>query len=206
MRRKGSFLIIFGLLLIAAALFLTAKNVREDMKAMESSAEIMQELLPEVIDRPKEPADTENREPENEERLPVVIPDMPIKTVNGHEYIAALSIPSLELELPVYSTWDYTKLQSAPCYYAGNVYSDDFVICAHNYYGHFGRIKTLSVGDSVIIVDMDGNVFNYEVSCVETLQPTDVEDMIRGDDWDMTLFTCTIGGATRVTVRCERVL
>ena len=22
------------------------------------------------------------------------------------------------------------------------------------------------------------------------------------DDWDLTLFTCTIGGATRVTVRC----
>jgi sortase A len=31
-----------------------------------------------------------------------------------------------------------------------------------------------------------------------------VEEM-ESDEWDLTLFTCTIGGKSRVTIRCERV-
>ena len=51
---------------------------------------------------------------------------------------------------------------------------------------------------------MDGNVFSYKVGEIITLQPEAVEEMTESD-WDLTLFTCTIGGATRVTVRCEKV-
>jgi sortase A len=51
---------------------------------------------------------------------------------------------------------------------------------------------------------MDGNVFVYEAAVVETLGPTDVEEMHSGD-WDLTLFTCTVGGRSRVTVRFNRV-
>lgn len=48
---------------------------------------------------------------------------------------------------------------------------------------------------------MDGNIFAYKVIEVETLQPTAIEEMTIGG-WDLTLFTCTVGGASRVTVRC----
>lgn len=37
----------------------------------------------------------------------------------------------------------------------------------------------------------------------ETLEPTDLEGMEAGD-WDMTLYTCTVGGQSRVTVRFVR--
>ena len=37
----------------------------------------------------------------------------------------------------------------------------------------------------------------------ETLNPTDVAGMEAGD-WDLTLFTCTVGGQSRVTVRFAR--
>ena len=43
----------------------------------------------------------------------------------------------------------------------------------------------------------------YEVSLVEQLERTAIEEMESGD-WDLTLFTCTVGGAARVTVRCQR--
>jgi sortase A len=36
---------------------------------------------------------------------------------------------------------------------------------------------------------------------MEILSPFAVEEMTSGD-WDMTLFTCTVGGQSRVTVRC----
>ena len=38
---------------------------------------------------------------------------------------------------------------------------------------------------------------------IETLKPRAIEEMDSGE-WDLTLFTCTIGGSYRVTVRCEK--
>ena len=85
----------------------------------------------------------------------------------------------------------------------GSAYTDDLIIAAHNYTRHFGNLKNLEPGDRIIFTDVDGNVFSYEVILRETLMPTAIEEMESGD-WDLTLFTCTIGGAYRVTVRCQR--
>ena len=63
--------------------------------------------------------------------------------------------------------------------------------------------KNLSQGDPVTFTDIDGNVFCYQVSEIEILSPYSIQEMTSGD-WDLTLFTCTIGGQTRVAVRCEQ--
>ena len=192
-KRKVNVAMILGLLLVAAALCLTVYNIREEIKASSASSQILGDLLPEVIDGESEKEDTDL----------LLIPEMPVKVIDGREYIAAISIPSLELELPVFSTWDYKKLQLAPCHYYGSVYTDSFVVCAHNYSRHFGQIKNLALGDTVQFKDMDGNVFTYQVDEITTLEPTAVEEMTSGE-WDMTLFTCTLGGQSRVTVRCVK--
>ena len=75
------------------------------------------------------------------------------------------------------------------------------IILAHNYSTHFGTLKDLGIGDPVTFTDADGNVFRYEVLELETLMPSAIEKMESGD-WDLTLFTCTVGGQSRVTVRC----
>ena len=124
--------------------------------------------------------------------------------IDGYNYIGYLSIPSLDLELPVMSEWDYTRLKIAPCRYAGSTKNNDLVIAAHNYVSHFGPIKNLAQGDSVYFTDMDGIVSCYTVEEMDILAPTDVEEMTAGD-YDLTLFTCTYGGKTRMTVRCGRV-
>ena len=56
----------------------------------------------------------------------------------------------------------------------------------------------------MIFTDAAGNIFSYSVKETEVLAPTDIEGMVSGD-WDLTMFTCTIGGKSRVTVRCERL-
>ena len=66
----------------------------------------------------------------------------------------------------------------------------------------FGKLKNLSYGSQIQLTDMDGNRFCYEVADIEILKPSQVEDLC-GGDWPLTLFTCTIGGKTRVVVRCE---
>lgn len=203
MKRKGSVLIFTGLLLIAAALFITAFNLREEAAARTASvraADRLEALIPAHTPRPA--AVPGAVLPEN---VPETDMEMPVKTVDGVDYIGVIAVPSLSLELPVASEWSYERLKTSPCRYSGSVYSGDMVLCAHNYSSHFGQIKTLKPGDAVVFTDVDGNVYNYEVAELETLQPAAVDEMKSGE-WDLTLFTCTIGGQSRVTVRCDRVL
>ena len=134
----------------------------------------------------------------------VLCPDMemPVETINGIDYIGVLEIPALELELPVISQWSYPDLKTAPCRYSGSAYLNNLIICGHNYTSHFGNLKNLWEGDVATFTDMDGNVFTYKMVERETLHPTDIEGMESGN-WDLTLFTCTVGGQSRVTVRFE---
>ncbi len=95
-------------------------------------------------------------------------------------------------------------MKLAPCRYAGSAYLNDLIIAGHNYRAHFGALGKLRAGDSVIFTDAGGNRFSYTVSRVEQLSSSALEEMESGD-WDLTLFTCTVGGKARVTVRCVRM-
>ena len=206
MNKYGKICTGIGLLLLAAALCLTGYNLRSDAKAGASAGEALEEL--EADQEEKEDTGQtgfpSGRSPE-ESCIPDYIlnpeMDMPENEVNGQRYIGVLRIPALSLELPDISQWSYPGLRIAPCRYTGSVYLNNMVIAAHNYNSHFGYLKNLSQGDEVTFTDVDGNVFRYEVAEVEILSPFAVEEMT-GGDWALTLFTCTIGGQYRVTVRC----
>ena len=109
----------------------------------------------------------------------------------------------LGLKLPVMSDWSYEQLRISPCRQSGSSYSDDLVIAAHNYSTHFGRLKELSAGDTVIFTDMDGVVNTYCVERLETVEP-DAVDSVLNSGCDLVLYTCTKGGKTRVTAFCDR--
>ena len=92
----------------------------------------------------------------------------------------------------------------APCRYSGSLYQNNLIICAHNYASHFGKLRNLHVGDIAMFTDMAENTVTFQMVERETIQPEDLEAMDAGD-WDMTLYTCTVGGKSRVTVRFARV-
>lgn len=202
--KRGTAWINLGLLLLAAALFLAAYNRNESYQAQQQSDVVLEEMseaLAQTVPAQTVPGQTEP--PELPEAMEEPLREMPVRTIRGRDYIGVLTIPALELELPVLSQWDYTNLRIAPCRYEGSVYNGSLILCAHNYSSHFGRLKSLREGDVVQFTDMDDNVYTYQVVGLETLSPTDVEGMESGD-WDLTLFTCTVGGQSRVTVRLER--
>ncbi len=130
--------------------------------------------------------------------------DMPVQTVGSIDCVGVLYIPSLGIELPIINELDYEYLRIAPCRYSGSAYTDDFVIAAHNYSTHFGQIHNLSIGHRIVFTDLSGNEFQYKVCDIQELEETAVEEMTTGD-WDLTLFTCTLSGMARVTVRCEKI-
>ena len=199
-KKKGTWLMTGGLLLIAAALFLTCFNLWDERRATNSAGEALREL--EAV-RPEEAEATEPGEAEIPAYLLNPGREMPAVEVDGGRYIGVLEVPSRGLELPVMETWSYPNLRVAPCRYSGSAYQDDMIVAAHNYKTHFGQLKELRPGDEVRFTDTEGNVFRYAVAELETLGKYDVEEMTSGD-WDLTLFTCTYGGQSRVTVRCLR--
>ena len=190
-----------GLLLIAAALALAAYNVIDAQRAARSAAQALEALSQTTAVSATDP------EQASADDAPAYLadPEMPMPTVSfdGNDYIGRVDVPSLGLSLPVISEWSYPRLKIAPCRYTGSAYLDNLIIAAHNYGSHFGNLNRLNNGDTVTFTDVDGNQFTYAVSLIEDLPGTDIEEMQSGE-WDLTLFTCTLGGRSRVTVRCER--
>ena len=130
--------------------------------------------------------------------------DMPVVTLDGVDYIGQLTIPSKKLDLPVAAEWNYETLNIAPCRYYGSAYTNDLVISAHNYTRHFSVLRHMREGAEVLLTDMQGNIFRYEVACLETVRPDAVEDMI-DSGFDLSLFTCSSDGTMRVCVRCTLI-
>lgn len=213
-RRKtvGRWLMGVGLLLLAAAAALTAYNIWDTHRATETANQVLEQLMsaiPEPLPVQTSPSGEVLPMPEPEEEIPdyVLAPEMemPVQKVDGNGYIGVLEIPSLGLSLPVMSEWSYDNLKAAPCRYSGSIYTDDAVIAAHNYRGHFGALSRLLADSEILFTDVDGNVFQYRVAGLEPLSATAVEEMTSGE-WDLTLFTCTMSGQSRLTVRAERIM
>ena len=191
-KRLGDILIALGALCVAASLALLLHNDAEARAAAAASDAVLPVLAEAVAERAAEP-------PEPEE-MPA---EEPVVEIDGVRYIGYLSIPALALELPVRAEWSYPALQESPCRYAGTAAEGGLCIAAHNFRRHFGAIGALEAGDAVIFTDAAGETHTYAVAEVTTLRPTAVDEM-RGGAWDLTLFTCTPGGASRVTVRCVK--
>lgn len=187
-KKKGKTFIIIGLLMILAAFSLTGYNIWDNMRAAIASNEILAELYKAI----------ENNKPEKHGA------EMPELEIDGEFYVAVIQIPDLNLTLPVISSCSENNLRIAPCRYSGSIYTNDLVIAAHNYRSHFGQLDNLSEGAEITIVDFAGDSFTYKVAGVEVLQETAVEEMT-SSGWDLSLFTCTIGGKARVTVRCDKI-
>lgn len=217
--KLGLALISIGLLLIAAALLLAAYNIYADKKADQASKQALTRLEELTRISSSKPPETAEPSPDTsiETAIPELIPPsqleipdyildpnmkMPTEEIDGIEYIGVLRIPSLELELPIISGWDYTKLKTAPCRYTGSAYKNDLVICGHDYRSHFGNLKNISLGDQADFVDIDGNTFSYKAASIEILPKNDIAEMVTSG-WALTLFTCTSDGQSRFAVRFD---
>ena len=230
MRKKGSVFIAIGLLFLAAALLLTIYNLWDAHRADVAAQATVQALKTMIPAQTQEPTPTEPQEPpqtepqaelteqptegteasppeETQEPDKLMLPldkEMPTVEWEEYQYIGMLEVPSLELSLPVMDQWDYDRLKISPCRFAGNLYQDDLVICAHNYAHHFTPLKYVPIGTEIQFTDAEGNLFRYAVSSFDTVGSNDVEKMIKGD-WDLTLFTCDTNGQTRIAIRCDRI-
>ena len=187
-KKIGKLFICLGTICLLCAVGLIVYNSFEEKKSEQYASSLLETLKEKMNDESDLNGDSE----------------MKLIEIDGYDSIGILSIPSLGLEFPVLTDWSYEKLKKAPCLYFGSYYDENFVIAAHNFQSHFGRLKELQERDLITFQDNNGNIYYYEVILIETLTKFATEEMITSG-FDLTLYTCTLGGANRVTVRCNQV-
>ncbi len=190
-KRVWTVVTVLGILFLAGAAGLTLWNFNTDQAAAEESRSLLTELaeaIPEVEAQPVFPVEN----------------GMPVVEVEGQNYMGAINFPDLDRELPVLASYELEKLKTAPAVYHGTPQTGDLVICAHNYRSHFGPLQRLPIGAQVLLKAVDGNLYEYQVAATEVVSPFAVADVTSGE-WDLTLFTCTLGGRTRYVVRCDLI-
>lgn len=190
----GTCFLLLGIFCLAGAAGLFLYNQHENNQVENMTERLLPELEEAIAAR-----STSSEEPIADDSAA----DSEI-VLNGSAYLGYLSIPALDLSLPVQRDWNFDSLKTAPCRYSGSLEDGRLVIAAHNYKRHFGLLSSLEPGDTIQLTDTDGIVHNYEVREVTVLQPEDVEEMISGS-WDLTLFTCTYGGKSRITIRSSLI-
>lgn len=201
----GIILMGLGALCLSGAIFLLTHNQLEDLNAgnaAQNALNNIQSVVPTVHQEMVALPSPDYAEDDEEDAT--VSAEMTVTEIDGYGYIGYLSLPSIDIELPVMDSWDYVRLKIAPCRQFGSTKSNDLVIAAHNYKNHFGKLSQLQYGDLISFTDMDGVITFYSVADIETLEPTQVDE-VEHSNWDLTLYTCTYGGQSRIVVRCMSV-
>ena len=202
----GILCITLGAICLLSAVGVMLYNHRDEQAAAVASSELLEDIQI-LIDNNSNNDVEPPKEPEyvaTDDAPEAIITEMVTVTVNGYDCIGILKIPVLELELPILADWSYAKLKKAPCHYYGTYYEPDFVIAGHNYKSHFGKLSQLHESDLVIFTDATGAEYYYEVVLLETMPKEATLAMITSG-FDLSLYTCTPGGANRVTVRCKSI-
>ena len=190
MNKFSKYLIILGILCILLSITLYIKNKYQELDTGKKSKEIL-----DIIETKINVSDKEEIKSNTEDL---------VLNISGYDYIGVISIPSLNIKLPIMRETDYDRLAISPCKYYGNINTNDLVLCAHDYVNQFGKISNLKEDDIVIITDVLGNNYVYKVVLNEELNPTDITNMI-DSPFDLTLYTCSYGALKRITVRCNRI-
>lgn len=184
--KAGHICTVIGILLILAALAIWNYNEWDADRADYTAQTLLTEVTAQQTRTKPQTAETADSESEKSDR-----------------FLGTLSLPTLNLELPVYATYDDSLMKDTVCRYAGGVDTENLVIAGHNYKRHFGKLTNLRIGDEVALTTMDGTTYRYQVEQVETLDSTAIDEMTAGD-YPLTLFTCDYSGQARIAVHCQQ--
>lgn len=132
------------------------------------------------------------------------------------EVFAVISIPALELEMPVFLGANYRHMADGAAILSQTSIpiggkNTNCIIAGHRGWGgasYFRYVDKLQPGDEVIITNL-WETLQYRVAEIQIIQPNEVEQiLIKPGQELVTLLTChpyASGGRQRYLVICERV-
>ena len=193
--KAGIFLMLAGGAAIIFSLIIIAVNIRLDSQGKKNSENVLNILESEISSYSEDENNITYTDGNGLKKSKTI-------SVDNNYYSGIIDIPEIGIKLPVMSEWNYDNLNISPCLFYNDEKNNRKIIAGHNYSSPFGKLKQLKQGDYIIFTNAENKRVIYKVLQTEILGSTDTDKMLGGDDWNLTLFTCSLSGYERVTVRC----
>ena len=193
--KAGIFLMLAGGAAIIFSLIIIAVNIRLDSQGKKNSENVLNILESEISSYSEDENNITYTDGNGLKKSKTI-------SVDNNYYSGIIDIPEIGIKLPVMSEWNYDNLNISPCLFYNDEKNNRKIIAGHNYSSHFGKLKQLKQGDYIIFTNAENKRVIYKVLQSDILGSTDTDKMLGGDDWNLTLFTCSLSGYERVTVRC----
>ena len=180
--------ILVGILLLAGAtvtLGLWRWNIRKAEKQAQYYVDTLRDFIP---------------EPQN--AVPEARKDntMSALSVDGTDFVGIIELPQYASALPVCADWG--NISEYPCRLSGSVYDGTMQIGATTQTGQYDFHRELSVGDTVIYTDAEGNRFTYAITSLHQEKHAD-QAALQQKNAQLTLFIKNIYSFEYLIAFCD---
>ena len=125
---------------------------------------------------------------------------VPVLSIDKMDFIGILEMPRYESTLPVSSDWGH--LTKYPCRFSGSIYDRTIQIGATSQKGQYDFYREISVGDTVIFTDVEGNQYTYTVTNLQYESHADQTTLNR-EESALTLFIKNVYAFEYLIVLCD---
>ena len=165
--------VLFGAILLAWAiilLFVWQWNIHASEKRAKEYVDLLTELIPEP----------QNAVPEERRNN-----TMSTLSVKGTDFVGIIELPGYGSALPVCANWG--KTSKFPCRFDGSIYDGTLKIGATSQKGQYDFFRELSLSDTVLFTDMEGNLFTFVITSLKYEKHAD-QDTLQKEESALTLF------------------
>ena len=203
-----------GIVILLVAGYIMVTSLIEEYAAGKMCTQQMQELklyfedLQENANNDKEEETTENESElstENTEGQAEKNESSKMRTITigKHSYIGKLSIPEINVEVPVMEECSSENLKISPCVDMGTIADENLVIAGHRYGEIFGSLSKLQAGDKIYLTTVENKTYTYMVKTGVEIMPRKKDLYYGYQEWDLAIYTCTLGGTRRHVIYAE---
>ena len=197
---------ILAAILITAGLAAMSVPLFSHFYGNHKTDELIEQFEQNVEQEHKEDGEKEEEREETDTKAPISEEDAAL--LSSGDVIGLIEIEALELKYPIVEGADSKQL----AYGIGHIPDTaaiggkgNCVLAGHRgsrYGTYFKYLGRLSAGDTVKVMDKEGNVYLYEVVSSEIVGPYDNFVKAQGDGTELTLLTCENSGTMRLIYHC----
>ena len=125
---------------------------------------------------------------------------MAVLSVDGTDFVGIVALPHYKSVLPVCADWG--EISKYPCHFSGSIYNGTMQIGATTQKGQYDFYRELSVGDSLIYTDVEGNRYTFTITSLRYEKHAD-QAALQREDAPLTLFVKNIYSFEYLIVSCN---
>ena len=126
--------------------------------------------------------------------------DMPVLSVDETDFVGIIELPRFGSVLPVGAEWGESS--KYPCRFSGSLYEGTMKIGATTQKGQFDFYRELSVEDTLLYTDMEGNKYTLKITSLRYEDHAD-KTTLTCEEAPLTLFIKNIYSSEYLVLSCS---